>query len=118
MWWKHSKYVEVLNDTEYASTFRFQGNDTDSNYIMCMRRNITHYVEFLNTFSPSMVSLKKWSTFAVMEAACVGQGAFSDMLTVSDEAFMLLLIDNYAVRWYAENERARKKVSHFFKHNH
>lgn len=70
-------------------------------------------------FAPCVVSVRKWENLAEMEKACNGVDgkSFQDMLTVSDEAFMLLIIENYATKWFAEYMLQSTKVSCYEKFN-
>lgn len=76
-----------------------------------MRKNMTHYVEFLDMFAPSVVTSRVWNDDLLVEAACNGGlGAFEQLLTVTDEAFILLAMSNYVTRWYAEIDKDIQKV--------
>ena len=59
----------------------------------------------IDYFGPCIVPAKKWNNVALVKTAC-GRGEtndkFEELFTTSDEAFLLLVLDNYAVRWYVE----------------
>ena len=73
-------------------------------YLMGLRNNNAHYLQFIDTFAPCVVGKFIWNNDANMERVCsaVHQQEFDTLFSVSDEAFILLLIDNYAERWNAE----------------
>jgi hypothetical protein len=84
---------------------RLSGSDEDSAFLMRLRQNTELYIRFIDTFAPSLVGKSKWSkatTYNFMSAT-----AFNELLSTSDETFLLLVLVNYAARWYAE----AKKVS-------
>ena len=65
---------------------------------------MTHYVEFLDMFAPaSVVTSRVWNDDLLVEAACKGGlEAFEQLLTVTNEAFILLAMANYVTRWRAD----------------
>jgi hypothetical protein len=72
-----------------------------------------HYVQLLDTYAPCIVSTKVWNNDRLMSQYCGSdQLAFHEhILTISDEAFLLLVLINYAARWKAELNIEHKKVS-------
>ena len=63
---------------------------TSNVYLVCAKK-MTHYVEFLDMFAPSVVTSWVWNDDLLVEAACKGGlGAFEQLLTVTDQAFILL----------------------------
>ena len=72
-------------------------------YLMGLRNNNAHYLQFIDTFAPCIVGKFIWNHNTNMERVCsaVHQQDF-DTFSVSNEAFILLFIDNYAERWNAE----------------
>lgn len=79
-----------------------------------LRRNMANYIPFLFVFAPRVVGGKRWNTsLEIWEK--VGKGSsqesstdvrhscnFDQLFSVSDEAFLLLVIDNYIGPWYSE----------------
>ena len=59
-----------------------------------------------------MVGKFVWNNDANMDRVCsaLQQQEFDTLFSVSDEAFVLLLIDNYAERWHAEAELQKQLV--------
>jgi len=64
---------------------------------------MTNYVAFLYRFAPTLVSSRIWNDSRLIEIALTGgPGAFNSLLTVSDEAFMLVVLENYIGPWHAK----------------
>lgn len=103
---------DALNGDKLNTDYTFTGCDEDIKYILKMRENTIHYVSFIDMFAPCVVSVKKWDNVKEMETACTGADGdlFNKMLTISDEAFMLLVMENYATKWFAENILQQEKV--------
>jgi hypothetical protein len=78
-----------------------------------MRANITFYVHFVNHFAPSIVSVRRWNEFkATKHRIAIGEDTLDEFFSVSDEAFMVLVLLNYYERWTAEFELSKTfKVS-------
>jgi hypothetical protein len=78
-----------------------------------MRQNQVHYIALMDVFAPCIVSSSVWNNDALMSKYCDdNQDNFQEyILTVSDEAFMLLVLVNYAARWAAELQMESKMVS-------
>ena len=100
---------ETFGNDEAANQFR--GTPAELNFLLSMRHNMQHYARFLNRYAPCVVSNRVWNDKAKMQDACSGSSElFSQMLTVSDETFLLLVISNYSARWFAELQRESHKV--------
>ena len=80
-----------------------------------MRQNQVHYIALMDVFAPCVVSSSVWNNDALMAKYCGdNQDNFQEyVLTVSDEAFMLLVLVNYAARWAAELQMESKMVSYY-----
>jgi hypothetical protein len=80
----------------YAKLIELQqtGDDTPNS----SRRH--NYKLLLHAFAPAMVGVAKW---ARSETA----GELSQVITVTDEAFLLVVITNYSERWDMMAERLR-----------
>jgi hypothetical protein len=79
---------------------RLSGSDDDCKHLMELRKNIVHYITFIDTFAPCLVGNSKWNN--TMQDQRVGPSSFNELLSTSDETFLVLVILNYAPRWYAE----------------
>ena len=87
-------------------------NNTTFVYLLGLRNNNAHYLQFIDTFAPCVVGKFVWNNDANMDRVCsaLQQQEFDTLFSVSDEAFVLLLIDNYAERWHAEAELQKQLV--------
>ena len=68
-------------------------------FLMGARKNTTNYVAFIYRFAPVLVSDHIWNDSKKMHEALMNN-RFDDILTVSDEAFMLVVMDNYIDPWH------------------
>ena len=92
----------------------FSGCDGEIEYLLMMRRNICHYAEVLDTYGPCVVRSTRWNNDSNMELYCTttDRRAWSEnIMTISDEAFILLCLVNYSKRWYHECIKESKLVS-------
>lgn len=72
-------------------------------YLLALRQNIVDYVDFIHIFAPCVVSCAKWKDHQSFDRLQSGNAmALNELLTPSDEAFILLVFLNYAERWFAE----------------
>ena len=81
-----------------------------------MRQNQVHYISLMDVFAPCIVSSSVlWNNDALMAEYCGdNQDNLQEyILTISDEAFMLLVLVNYAARWAAELQMENTMVSHY-----
>ena len=88
-------------------------NDADIDALLKLRSNILHYVRVVDSYAPCIVGSSTWNSDSNMEQFC---GDNNDnfqayVLSVSDEAFMLLVLINYGPTWFSEIEIERHKVS-------
>jgi hypothetical protein len=81
-------------------------------FLTQLRSNMVQYVPFLHRFAPCVISKKKWKRLSGMETLGDGRSydAFDDILSVSDEAFIVLVLLNYSERWLAEGQRQHTQV--------
>jgi len=68
-------------------------------FLMGARKNTTNYVAFMYRFAPVLVSSRIWNDSRKVHEALMNN-RFDDILTVSDEAFMLVVMDNYIDPWH------------------
>lgn len=87
--------------------------DAGLQYMLCLRENQVHYVHLIDNFAPCIVSAKVWNNDQCMEQYCgADQSSFHlNLFSISDEAFMLLVLLNYAARWKAELHVEHQQVS-------
>jgi hypothetical protein len=77
-----------------------------------MRTNMVHYVQLIDLYAPCVVSKRAWNNEANMAAYCGSSHRLFErfVLSISDEAFLLVVLDNYSARWQAEYANDIKKV--------
>ena len=88
-------------------------NDADIDALLKLRSNILHYVRVVDSYAPCIVGSSTWNSDSNMEQFC---GDNNDnfqtyVLSVSDEAFMLLVLINYGPTWCSEIAIEHYKVS-------
>lgn len=85
----------------------------EADAIKSMRENFGVYLSFIDMFAPCVVGDNVWNAKPNPLDKVVREGARLDtVLTVSDEAFILLCFKNYSAKWKAEAEleiNARKQ---------
>ena len=90
-----------------------KGTDDDMQYMLDMRDNLVFYVHLIDIYAPCIVGKRQWNDKANMTRNC-GDSAqlFNDhVFSISDEAFMLVVLLNYTETWMSEVERELTKVS-------
>ena len=87
--------------------------DAGLQYMLGLRENQVHYVHLIDNFALCIVSAKVWNNDQCMEQYCgADQSAFHlNLFSISDEAFMLLVLLNYAAQWKAELHVEHQQVS-------
>jgi hypothetical protein len=80
-----------------------------------MQQTQVHYIALMDVFAPCIVSSSVWNNDALMAKYCGdNQDNLQEyVLTISDEAFMLLVLVNYAARLAAELQMENTMVSHY-----
>ena len=92
----------------------FSGCDAEIKHLLEMRAEFCFYCAILDTYAPCIVSARAWNNDANMTRNCctTDQKLFNTLvLSVSDEAFLLLVLINAGARWMAELKRKWGKVS-------
>ena len=69
-------------------------------YMLEMRKNMVHYVQLIDAYAPCVVSSRAWNNEANMAAYCGSNNRLFEqhVLSISDEAFMLVVLVNYSTR--------------------
>jgi hypothetical protein len=88
------------------------GNAADMEYMLDMRENHVHYVHLIDIYAPCLVGHSIWNDKANMTRHCQdGAAAFNDQVfSISDEAFLLLVLLNYTETWMSELASEQSKV--------
>ena len=89
------------------------GTDEDMEYMLGLRENLVQYVNLIDIYVPCIVGRTNWHKNANMNNHCGESSAlFNDFVfSVSDEAFLLLVLLNYTATWMSELKANRTKVS-------
>jgi len=88
------------------------GNDADLQALLAMRSNIVNYVHVIDIYAPCVVKSSIWNRDAIMTQYCGDNASnfHNYVLSISDEAFLLLVLINYSATWMAEIEDESCKV--------
>jgi hypothetical protein len=88
------------------------GTDEDMEYMLGMRDNLLHYVNLIDIYAPCIVGRSNWHKHANLNNQCGESSAlFNDFVfSVSDEAFLLLVLLNYTATWISELKVHRQTV--------
>jgi hypothetical protein len=89
------------------------GTQMDIDKLLMMRKNCGFYSEILDMYAPAVVSAKVWNNETNMNAYCGTDDPREfgkHVLTVSDEAFLLIVLINYSAHWYSEIQKKAKEV--------
>jgi hypothetical protein len=81
--------------------------------LLTMRANVCHYCAILDMYAPCIVSYRTWNHDANMNHYCCTTDPKlfnANVLSVSDEAFLLLVLINGGARWMSEIKREHGKV--------
>jgi hypothetical protein len=73
--------------------------DKCGQFLWNMRKNTTNYVAFMYRFAPVLLPSHIWHDTTKVQMALMNNN-FGDLLTVGDEAFLLLVFDNYMSTWH------------------
>jgi hypothetical protein len=91
----------------------FSGCQIEIENLLTMRANICHYCAILGMNAPCIVSYQTWNDGANMNCYCCTTDSKllnANVLLVSDEAFLLLVLINGGARWMSEIKRENGKV--------
>ena len=89
------------------------GAQTDIDKLLMIRKNCGFNSKILDMYAPAIVSAKVWNNEANMKAYCGTDDPKEfgkHVLTLSDEAFLLLVLINYSAHWYSEIQKKTKEV--------
>lgn len=81
-------------------------------YLLELRENMVHYVHLIDTYAPCVVSSRAWNNESNMRDYCRTDDVVFErhVLSISDEAFLLVVLLNYAPRWHVEYVNEIKEV--------
>lgn len=120
---KHPYYLLLTSNTSHPEGFHthlglhrhslYSGCDDETTYLLKMRDNICYYAQIIDTYAPCIVGSSRWNNIVNMENHCATTDRkvwSKKILSISDEAFILLCLINYGKRWFAELVKAEKMV--------
>ena len=103
----------------YQYCMLMNGSDEHVRKMLGMRNDILFYSEFLDHYAPAVVGNLTWNDDAKMNAHCCTTDLRTfakHILSVSDEAFIILVLVNAARRWMYEISRDKSMVRTRRKH--
>ena len=123
---KNSSSLAKANEPNGSGGPLYFVSEVDTDMLLEMRKNICFYAHVIDTFAPCIIRSTYWNNDNKMDRYCctTDQKLWAQhVLSVSDEAFLILLLLNYSSRWYAETRREAQKVGsdnndHFVLHKH
>jgi hypothetical protein len=73
---------------------------------------MVHNMHLIDTYAPSVVSNRAWNNESNMRDDCRSDDVVFErhVLSISDEAFLLVVLINYASRWHVEYANKIKEV--------
>ena len=81
-------------------------------FMLEMRMNMVHYLQLIDLYAPCVVSKRAWNNEANMAAYCGSSNCFFErfVLSISVEAFLLVVLDKQSAHWQAEYANDIKKT--------
>ena len=99
----------------------FSGCKTEIANLLTMRADVCHYCAILDMYASCIVLFQTWNDDANMNRYCCTTDPKlfnTHVLSVCDEAFLLLVLINGGARWMSEIKREHDKVCFLFdRHN-
>ena len=92
----------------------YSGCEEETSYLLKMRDDICYYAQIIDTYAPCIVGSSKWNNIINMENHCATTDRkvwSKKILSISDEAFILLCLINYRKKWFAKLVKTEKMVS-------
>lgn len=89
------------------------GTQQDMDQLFMKRSNLSSYVKIIDYYGPCIVPKQIWYNADTVRNACSkdsNPARFDDIFTSSDEAFLLLVLKNYAAKWYIQQKNKMKPV--------
>ena len=80
------------------------GSDADMESMLEMRDDLVHFVHLIDIYAPCIVGITHWNNKSNMLQYCgEGDALINEyILSISDEAFLLLVLFNYTATWMSE----------------
>jgi len=101
---------EIMLNPQKADLF------LDLDQVLKLRRNATFYINFLDLFAHCIVPVQSWKQFRVEFGVSGSPELFNNIFTISDEAFLLVVLLSNETKWKSEMVLSDKhaKVSFSF----
>ena len=82
-------------------------------YLFAMHENMVHHVHLIDIYAPCIVGWTTWNNTTNMVRYCGQSQQLSNdnVFSVSNEAFFLLVLDNYTEAWLSEVDAVAAIVS-------
>jgi hypothetical protein len=102
--------------TSHLGTYEhslYSGCEDETRYLLKMRDNICYFAQIIGTYAPCIVGSSKWNNIINMANHCATTDRkvwSKKILSISDEAFILLCLINYGKRSFAELVKTEKMV--------
>lgn len=74
----------------------------DMEQVLKLRRNATFYINFLDLFANCLVPVQTWKQFRIEFGISGSPDLFTNIFTISDEAFLLVVLLSYESKWKSE----------------
>ena len=80
------------------------GSDADMEYMLVMGNNIVQYINLIDIYTPCIVGSTNWNDVDNMKHHCGDNVSLFNqgVLSISDEAFLLVVLYNYSANWMPE----------------
>jgi hypothetical protein len=82
------------------------------NYMLALRNNLVQYVHLIDIYGPCIVGASHWNNTDNMERYCGNNASLFEerVLSLSDEAFLLVVLINYSAEWMWKIEMETNEV--------
>ena len=97
---KHNAHTNQYCQQAWIKEDENEALNTMQDGITFKRKQVDQYIKFINHFGPALIGVATWN-----KNKTTGNKAPSELLTVTDEAFIHLCIINYSATWKAQEKQ-------------
>jgi hypothetical protein len=97
---KHNAHIIHYCQQAWIKEDEDEALDTMQVALVFKRKQVNEYIKFINHFGPSLTGVAAWNNNKT-----TGKKGPSELLTVTDEAFIHLCIINYSATWKAQQKQ-------------
>ena len=97
---KHNAHTILYCQQAWIKEDENEALNTMQDGITFKRKQVHQYIKFINHFGPALTGVATWN-----KNKTAGNKAPSELLTVTDEAFIHLCIINYSATWKAQEKQ-------------